>query len=469
MFQFFDAFRYKSAMLPLNNMKENADPVFTLFCHLHRDMEQTQLHELVDDCKNESVESLANLLIVWWHIRAVRGIGKGERKLFYDMIPLLIQVMGVEPIIATIHLIPKFGYFKDYCNILKMNINNQLNEKILDLFVSQLQLDEKKMHARQSISLAAKFAPSEKSQFHEIARGLAEKMYTGEDDCYKKYRLLKSELNKYMKTTERLASSQQDINLNFEYVSSLCLKQFIHKKNSKLLECETLKGKELFPNEIVKELLYNTIDEVKKHAYNLQWKSMVQCIRSSCPMPLKVLAIPNISVTGDAMEIAIGLSILMSDLYANKIMLFGKNPQYLVFEDDDDINTKINKIVCNEFSDDLNLGKVYEQILTSDFIPDKLIILSTQTYSLDRKEEERLKNEFKIKSLGFPELVHWNTHVSTNSICGKSPTFLQHIHKGGMQEIYQSILDDENFSIVKKTLTDLEGPFTTYSNDFVFV
>ena len=103
-----------------SNVNKN---LLSLFIKLVRGIDCETLSLSVKKCATGEIDDLVNLMILWWETRSYRLIGKGERSIFYDMIPFLIEVVGIEAVVATISLIPKFGYYKDFCYILEKNFD----------------------------------------------------------------------------------------------------------------------------------------------------------------------------------------------------------------------------------------------------------------------------------------------------------------------------------------------------------
>ena len=93
------------------------DKLLRLFFNLVRNVDDNILQQLIMSFKHEKSDILEDLIVLWWQTRAVRGKGKGERHLFYSMIPHIIEVVDINVVINTIHLIPHYGYYKDFCFI----------------------------------------------------------------------------------------------------------------------------------------------------------------------------------------------------------------------------------------------------------------------------------------------------------------------------------------------------------------
>ena len=88
------------------------EPVVALFFKLVRDLQDASLAELMAACES-TPEGLADLVVLAFQTRATRGMGKGEKALFYKMLAALPEqaVLAVLPskrVIAA-PLIPTIG------------------------------------------------------------------------------------------------------------------------------------------------------------------------------------------------------------------------------------------------------------------------------------------------------------------------------------------------------------------------
>ena len=192
---------------------------------------------------------LLDLIIIIFNTRDIRG-GKGERQIFYIML-LETYKLFPQTIIKLLSLIPLYGYYKDYFNILeiiytdyKQHKYKWLTEEIFDLVSNQLSKDfseylsAKDANRIPQISLLAKYIPKENKHFDKqykfvdkfIKRFLLKNttIYSLEllerekllNESRKTYRYQVSTLNKALNTVEILMSAQKFSEINFSKVSS---------------------------------------------------------------------------------------------------------------------------------------------------------------------------------------------------------------------------------------------------------
>ncbi len=426
-----------------------------LFIKLIRDVPKRDLIDRMYACKSDDVNNMLNLLILWWHTRATRQIGKGERRLFYDMIPILIDLVGIEPIIATIHLIPHYGYFKDYCYILDMNIHESLNQKIVELYTEQLRKDEEDMEDGKMISLAAKYAPSEKTQFDRHAKIFAHHMF--ETDCLKQYRQLKSKLNAYLRVPEVFMSSNRFAEINFKHISSLCLnrnrraflnitKIGVKRKidsgrelcRQNLIDCDKVHGTEMSPHEIVKKFMYSAMSEEESKLLEKQWKSLIENIKQNGGVISNAIAMADVSgsMCGRPMEVSIALSLIVAELsesvFRNRILTFDTNPCWIVLDEHESLKEKVKKIQYAGWGGSTNFRAAFELILeqakigelSSSEFPTVFFVFSdmqfdaASSYCHDEKTHlesyfENVGKEICGSPFALPRIVFWNLRGST--------------------------------------------------------
>ena len=151
------------------------EPVVALFFKLVRDLQDASLAELMAACET-TPEGLADLVVLAFQTRATRGMGKGEKALFYKMLAALPE----QAVLAVLPLIPHYGYYKDYLLLTEVKgMPAAVKERALALVAEALKSDGAELEAATAakrtpkLSLAAKYAPREGAHFKEAAKQLA--------------------------------------------------------------------------------------------------------------------------------------------------------------------------------------------------------------------------------------------------------------------------------------------------------
>ena len=302
------------------------DAFLGLFDKLVRGLDTEILEGLIDNVLKETStpESVKNLFLLAFQTRWCRG-GKGERNLFYKFIIILYDKGYRDEVLAIIHLIPLYGYWKDLLSLL-LECNNKdvdyapLRSKIWILFAKQIKEDynevttaEKEGRRPCNISLVGKFAPSEGKKFSKLLKADKEiclmlfeaiKGKNINDEKIKwnihrgKYRRILTKLRKALNVTEVLMCANIWSEIKLLNVSSIAMARYkraflnegknknkeddpdrimCKEKFVKILEGKKagkLNGKQLFPHELVAEVLKKDLSDLVKLVLNTQWKAV---------------------------------------------------------------------------------------------------------------------------------------------------------------------------------------------------
>lgn len=239
-----------------NGQAEHVDTssaLLDLFFVLVRDLSEGALQEqmsviliLIRTTENDMVKSqlLADLFVLAFQTRDRDG-GKGEKKLFYL---ILLELYNEYPdtVIAILELIPTYGYFKDFLNLLelielayKKNLCSSsvvslqsLQSAMIGMYVKQLKDDEKELEASKitgtlpKLTFAGKYAPRQDSKFNSIYLQLVKKLFGKGHSAKKEYRNLVVKLTAATNVPETFMCANRWDELDFKNVPSLCLNRF---------------------------------------------------------------------------------------------------------------------------------------------------------------------------------------------------------------------------------------------------
>ena len=285
------------------------DALLALFDKAVRGLDETRVRTLTSDVIAEARDArderrVKDLFVLAFHTRWCRG-GKGERKLFYQLLAVLYERYPAV-VLALVDLIPAYGYWKDLLSLLvECHCDGvdygPLAARVWAAYAAQIEADAAELKAAEhdrrapKLSLAAKFAPSEGGHHsralkadREICKLLfptlvGDRMVAGREAAWPtaraKYRRILSSLRRALAVPEVRMCAQQWAEIEFGKVSSLCLdrhkraflnegKARAHEDNPDRAACRqnlltlirdkgiaALKGKQLFPHELVQQVL----------------------------------------------------------------------------------------------------------------------------------------------------------------------------------------------------------------------
>lgn len=205
--------------------------IVSLFTMLNRGLDYFYINDMINKIYNRNmVNEIEDLIVLAFQTRDIRG-GKGERKLFYNIIRSLYEHDN-ESVRKVIHLIPEYGCWRDMWELLKMI--PALENDILTIILEQFKSDLAKYHTNDysTMSLLAKWLPREGSGMHHgLARKIANFIYSFELSERKRiimYRKDTSMMNKALKTVEINMCDKTWSEIEPEAIPGRCLK--IHTK-----------------------------------------------------------------------------------------------------------------------------------------------------------------------------------------------------------------------------------------------
>jgi Mg-chelatase subunit ChlD len=498
----------------------------------------------------------ADLFVSIFQLRATRGMGKGERELFVKSISHIYNLYP-DTTKKMLFLIPHYGCFKDLLEIAvyeEANVN--LKNVCLDIFAIQLQKDE---HS-DTPSLAGKWAPREGKSYDKkgkVVSYLCNNLFPNEEKLIntqgvlidnqrlsiqrKMYRKLVVSLTDKLKIPEVLMSANRWSELQFAKISALCLeknkKAFLNEdlknpvkdteeetgnrfpNNDDRVKCRKnlidtmvntgIKGQQLFANQIVQKITpYLSFGTAEKILCVKQWESMkndvlekMQDENSNAKSLGYLLPLVDVSgsMSGDPMEVAIALGILVSELndsrISNRCITFETNPRYFNFDPKDNIIEKVLKLRQAPWGGSTDLSKALDMIydiikihkLKKEEVPNLIVFSDMQFNEADRSfntayESIKLKfaelgKEISGEEYDPPKIIFWNlrgnsyagvhapveaTTENVQLLSGFSQSMLKLVLEGEfeIEETVESV--DESGNVVVEKVKRKTTPYDTY-------
>jgi hypothetical protein len=301
-------------------------------------------------------------------------------------------------------------YFCKYCSEQGDIDNSPLIIYSVELMNKQLRQDYKNyLDGSNEISLAAKWAPREKSSFGRLYNALAidyfgEFLATAKNDssvrkatlkCKTDYRKLLSILNKKIDTLQIKQCGNEWSSIDFNKVTSISLgknkKAFLNIKKNGEVRCPDnqdrnqcaehfnshiqkavngeveMKGKRVGMADFTKQAyeLFISGTQAEKDLLNSQWRD-----NSSQNGALgKMIAMVDVSgsMSGDPMDvaIAIGIRIAEKSVLGKRIMTFSAKPTWVNLDPYPDFISQVEVVKCAEWGMNTNFHAALDMILDS--------------------------------------------------------------------------------------------------------
>mmetsp|Transcript_4705 Transcript_4705/g.7285 ORF Transcript_4705/g.7285 Transcript_4705/m.7285 type:complete len:615 (+) Transcript_4705:423-2267(+) len=476
----------------------SGDPRVAAFFAFVRGIESERVSELLDQVlEKKKPEMVADLFIMAFQTRNCRG-GKGERDIFVQIMLHLYKEYP-DTITELLSLTPEYGCFRDWFQIvsfLKANghKDHPLTNRIMELAAEQLKTDQQNLSRKEPISLLAKWAPREKRSLDYQARALAKEIFPNSKTSLKDYRCLVASLNKKLDTTETYMCSNQWDKIKFSSVPSRAMMQyrkaFLNEKvgsvpstaeeetgnrfpeNEDRVQCRKrlreevlnqkaskLKGKQLFPHEIVEKFMTlnygycqkKPLSVLEKDILQRQWEDIRDNVRETMAerqvsqekedVANKVdlgnlVAIADVSgsMSGTPLTVCVALSILVSELaapeFSNRFLTFSERPTWVHLENGMPLADKVAKTeranwgMNTDFA--LAMDLILETAISAKLKPEEipnLIVFSDMQFDQARvrggpsweTQHERLVRKYEEagkKACGLPwsppQIIYWN-------------------------------------------------------------
>lgn len=378
-----------------------------------------------------------------FNARDCRG-GKGERDIFL----MSMQWLATKDIDLTkrsIVLIPEYGRWDE---VVKLTIVPELEDTCMGVLRDQLVKDLEGLESGKSISLLAKWLPTEGSKL-DRQLGFVKKFCAllGIDKkAYRKTYL--TPLREHLRIVENLMVHKRWDEIKFPEVPSLAMKRyrkaFAKQSPEKFEEFLTslqkgeveIKAKQLFPHEIVDEYFKNAIRNTMVDVdlvLEEQWKVISAETQSLGEFDKAIwLADMSGSMSGTPMLVAATLSLLCSPFsqapYTNKVMTFSDNPVFCTVEGEtlrDRVYDMYNKMSPgNMWGGSTNLQAVFNLILNTavehnlpaELMPTSIYIISDMQFNQafpGVSNDEAIRIKYAQSGYECPKIIYWNVRANT--------------------------------------------------------
>ncbi|MDE7322356.1 MAG: DUF2828 family protein [Lachnospiraceae bacterium] len=423
----------------------------------------------VSSCRNASQEEIVSKFVKAYYENprlAVRWLffagdvrqGLGERRLFRTLIMYLAN-NHIDIARALIPLIPEFSRW----DIVVALLDTPLANDAADMMRRQIHEDNINMEKGESVSLCAKWLPSENASAEhtrKMARVLAERLSM----TRKQYRQMLSEHRKYLDVVEVKMSGRRWTEIDYSAVPSkanlVYNKAFLRNDEERRREFlsavkkgeQTIHAGVLYPHDIVHSYMRDgesawtkilapaddTLEELWKALPDyVQGTGNTLCIADGSGSMTATVGNTQVTCLDVANALAVYFSERCTGQFRNMYITFSQTPQFVDLSKGRSLHDKIEIALNYNEVANTNIEAVFDLILRTAVkchmpqseLPENLLILSdmefdaaTRSYvngksvSPDEKLFDMFATKYAMHGYRLPRLVFWNICSRTNTI-----------------------------------------------------
>lgn len=442
-----------------------------------------------------------------FHARDIRG-GSGERNIFRIQMKWLIENY---PLVAQ-HNMKHISTYGRWDDIIVCFMGTELEKIMLDFICDQLNEDMTNSKEGKSISLLAKWLPSENSSLDRSLKGVFRKVAKNMNLSYKDLRQVYiTPLRNYIEIVETKMSEKKWEEINLEHVPSQAMK---HLKNAFQKNCpqwkeyvenlETNKSKintsTLNPHEIVGEYLktigvgfsgylfgygnsHNNESEINP-ILEKQWENMVDDVKKMGSLGKSiVMSDTSGSMMGDnAIKVSLALGLIISrcssEAFKNLIITFETQSHFVKVPDETLLSSLQFLTDSHKFpwGGTTNFQCAFDNILKhareyvysdktiglkQEDMPEKLFVISdmqfNETSNKYSSNYEKIKRKYHKYGYKIPQIIFWNVRANTKDFpvtIGDDNTALI---SGFSTSILKSVLEGSDISPLGVMLRTLKN------------
>lgn len=498
----------------LNGLKEATNIDYTENGALTRTSTMSDLYDMFalggayrtrsdEDCivlfKKAYKESPVYALKCLFYLRDVRG-GQGERRFFRVCLKWLANY-DTEAVIRNISHVAEFGRYDDlYCLV-----GTKAEKAAFTFIKKQLMLD---MECK-TPSLLAKWLKSENtSSLESVKLAKITRQYLGM--TARQYRKTLSILRAKINVLERLMSAGKWADIEFDKIPSkagLIYKNAFARHDVERMQVNpqavsyeafakdentTVNAKTLYPYEVVEKAInamggFNywgrtkdvPLDDTNRLMVNKYWANLKDYFDGATLNALPVVDTSG-SMRGTPIHVAISLGLYCAERnrgpFADHYISFSSRPQ-LIRTEGVDFCDKVNRIyqtnLCEntniEATFDLILNTAIENNLSSDELPENIIVISDMEFDAARSWHaapaetlmEGIERKWNRTGYKMPKLIFWNCAARNDRIpmkdkngitfvSGASPVIYEMIMSGkSSMDLMFDKLNSERYAVIK--------------------
>lgn len=451
----------------------------SLFFKAVRGLEKNRLIQYISEAAKEN---LRDAILLSFHIRDCRG-GKGERELGRQCLQWLRE-NHTQEYNKVIKVIPNYGRWDDLLN------TGELGYQVM---AEQLKEDLNNMNEGKSISLCAKWAPTENDSLdkkYDTVTNLCAVLEVTPKQYRKTYI---SPLREYLKIVENFMCHKQWDKIEYSKVPSQAMrrlkKAFERNDQDRFSEWKCslekgevdVKGKQVSPHELIREIRRTgKADEVCE----AQWKVLEEEVAKLGSLQ-DALFVVDVSGSmsledGTPLDVATSLGLLganaVKGTFHGHVISFATNPSFQIIKDGS-LKNRYEQLCKIPWGGSTNIQTTFDLILnrgkacglTDTDMPKKIFIISDMQFdnASENTNFEVIDRKYKESDFTRPQIVFWNVNGSSTDfpvtvndqgtalISGFSPAVMKAILKGDNFDPYSILrktIDDERYNEVREAL-----------------
>lgn len=361
-----------------------------------------------------------------FYLRDIRG-GQGERDVFRAGLQELEDISSeVASEVVARNYIGEYGRYDDLLSFRKDSTLATMGEFIK----KQLAEDEANMNAGKSVSLLAKWLPSENASSktsRKQALAIAELIQLKPSQYRKKIVALR----KYIKLLEQQMSNREWSEIDYSKVPSQAgrkhVKAFMRHDEERYREFlgKAEKGEvKINTSTLYTYEVFDLVKNGQNEAANTMWANLPDYTNGTDAI---VLADVSGSMTGRPMSVSVSLALYFAEhnkgIFHNKFMTFSDNPK-VVDVVGSNLTEKLRFIENRKWGYNTNLEAAFDAILKAavdsgqgqDGMPKVFYLISDMEFDQAASNPsetifENAQNKFKAAGLKLPHVVFWNVNA----------------------------------------------------------
>lgn len=438
-----------------------------------------------DDFKRVLNEKEAYALKFLFYVRDARE-GIGERDLFRTCLKVLVDnntISNKNEIINTIiKETPEYGRWDD----LFVLFGTQYEKQVIVAIGDQLKEDIKNYKEKKSISLLAKWMPSENAS-SKTTKANAKVLREGLGITPRQYRKILSALRKHLDVVEVKTCAKEWDKINYSNVPS---KANLKYKDAFLRNDETRRREFLaklvvgdksvhinssvnFPHEIVHSYSsgaswYSRLKDYDEALEQL-WKNLKPCVGLEDTIVVRdgsssmCSSVGNSNVT--ALDVSTALAIYCSqytkEAFKNKFITFSSNAKLINLSSCANLHKKLAKCYAEDDCSNTNLQSVFELILKTavdnnmkqEDLPKQVLVISDMEFDggdggyygmhFDNNVIALMQSKYAFYGYTLPKLAFWNVNSRTGTIPVKQNKNGVTLISGFSQNVLSMVMNGE--------------------------